>query len=130
MRLYKAAEAADARITAGGSFDDTVKEAGVTAEPARFIGRNDPAVPAPIRSLAFDIPKPANKPEYRLVKLDTGAALVVVTQARIDTTAANPQMEAAVGKQQAERKGMAEAMAYLEDVRRTADVRKNPKAFE
>ena len=127
---YKAAEAADARLTAGGSFDDTVKEAGVTADPARFIGRNDPAVPAPIRTLAFDIPKPANKPEYRVVKLDTGAALVVVTQARIDTTAANPQMEAALGKQQAERKGMEEAMAYLEDVRRTADVRKNPKAFE
>ena len=127
---YKAAEAASANLTAGGSFDDAVKGAGVTAEPARFIGRNDPAVPAPIRTMAFEIPKPAEKPEYRVVKLDTGAALVAVTQSRVDTAVANKQMEAALGKQQAERAGMEETMAYLEDVRRTADVKKNPKAFE
>lgn len=127
---YKAAEAADARLTAGGSFDDVVKGAGVTAEPARFIGRNDPAVPAPIRTLAFEIPKPAGKPAYRVVKLDTGAALMAVTQSRVDTGVANRQMEAALGKQQAERAGMEATMAYLEDVRRTADVKKNPKAFE
>jgi peptidyl-prolyl cis-trans isomerase D len=127
---YKAAQAADAKLTAGGSFDDVVKSAGVTAEPARFIGRNDPAVPAPIRTMAFEIPKPAGKPEYRVVKLDTGAALVAVTQARVDTAVANKQMEAALGKQEAERAGMEETMAYLEDVRRTANVKKNPKAFE
>ena len=127
---YKAAEAAAAKLTAGGSFDDLVKGAGVTAEPARFIGRNDPAVPAPIRTMAFEIPRPAEKPEYRVVKLDTGAALVAVTQSRVDTAVANKQMEAALGKQQAERAGMEATMAYLEDVRRTADVKKNPKAFE
>jgi len=127
---YKAAEAADAKLTAGGSLDDVVKGAGVTAEPARFIGRNDPAVPAPIRTLAFEIPKPAGKPEYRVVKLDTGAALMVVTQSRVDAGVANKQLQAALGKQQAERAGMEETMAYLEEVRRTANVKKNPKAFE
>ena len=127
---YKAAEAADAKLTAGGSFDDVVKGVGVTAEPARFIARNDPAVPGAIRTMAFEIPKPAGKPEYRVVKLDTGAALVAVTQSRVDTAVANPQMQAALGKQQAERVGMEAAMAYLEDVRRTAKVTKNPKAFE
>jgi len=128
---YKAAEAAQTKLSAGGSFDDVVKDAGVTAEPARFIGRNDPAVPAPVRTLAFEVPKPADdKPVFRAVKLDTGAALVEVTKTRVDTTTSNKQMEAALGKQEAERQGMAEAIAYLEDVRRTADVRKNPKAFE
>ena len=127
---YKAAEAAQTKLTAGGSFDDVVKEAGVTAEPARFIGRNDPAVPAPIRTTTFDIPKPGDNPEYRAVKLDTGAALVEVTKARVDSSAANKQMEASLTQQEAERQGMAENTAYLEDVRRTADVRKNPKAFE
>jgi hypothetical protein len=39
-------------------------------------------------------------------------------------------MEASLGKQEAERAGMEETMAYLEDVRRTANVKKNPKAFE
>jgi peptidyl-prolyl cis-trans isomerase D len=127
---YKAAEAVDAKLTAGGSFDDVVKGAGLTAEPARFIGRNDPAVPGAIRTMAFEIPKPAGKPEYRVVKLDTGAALVMVTQSRVDTAVANPQMQAALGKQQAGRVGMETTMAYLEDVRRTAKVTKNPKAFE
>jgi peptidyl-prolyl cis-trans isomerase D len=127
---YKAAEAAQTKLSAGGTFDDVVKEAGATAEPARFIGRTDPAVPAPIRTTAFDVPKPGDKPLYRAVKLDTGAALMEVTKTRIDTTVTNKQMEAALGKQEAERQGMAEAMAYLQEIRRTADVRKNPKAFE
>lgn len=127
---YKAAEAAQTKLSAGGTFDDVVKEAGVTAEPARFIGRTDPAVPAPIRTTAFDVPKPGDKPLYRAVKLDTGAALMEVTKTRIDTTVTNKQMEAALGKQEAERQGTAETMAYLQEIRRTADVRKNPKAFE
>jgi peptidyl-prolyl cis-trans isomerase D len=127
---YKAAEAAQAKLVSGSSFDDVVKDAGVTADPARFIGRSDPAVPAPIRTLAFDIPKPGDKPEYRAVRLDTGAALVEVTKSRVDSGDANKQMQAARTKQEAESQGTAEVMAYLEDVRRTADVRKNPKAFE
>jgi len=128
---YKAAEAAQTKLSAGGSFDDVVKAAGVTAEPARFIGRNDPAVPEAVRTVAFEVPKPADdKPVYRAVRLETGAAVLAVDKTRIDTATNNKQMEAALSKQEAERQGMAEAMAYLEDVRRTADVRKNPKAFE
>jgi hypothetical protein len=33
-------------------------------------------------------------------------------------------------KREAEREGTAGAVAYLEELRRKADVRKNPKAFE
>ena len=127
---YKAAEAVEAKLAAGGSFDDAVKDAGVTAEPARFIGRADPAVPPQIRTTAFDVPKPTDKPEYRVVRLDTGAAVLAVTKTRVDATEANKELQAMQGKQEAERQGMAEAMAYFEEVRRTADVRKNPKAFE
>jgi len=127
---YKAAEAAQTKLSAGSSFDDVMKEAGVTAEPARFIGRQDPAVPTPIRTLAFDVPKPGDKPEYRAVKLDTGAAVVEITRSRIDASVANKPMEAALGRQAAEREGAAESAAYFADVRRKADVRKNPKAFE
>jgi len=35
-----------------------------------------------------------------------------------------------VAKQDANRHGQADAAAYVEEMRRTADVRKNPKAFE
>jgi hypothetical protein len=105
---------------------------GITAEPARFIARTDPAVPAQIRTVAFDVPKPTgDKAVYRALKLDTGGAAVLnVTKVRVDSSDANKQLEATRTKQEIDRQGMQAATAYLEDVRRTADVRKNPKAFE
>jgi peptidyl-prolyl cis-trans isomerase D len=128
----KAAEDAKKKLEAGTSFDDVAKQLGVTAEPARFVGRTDPAVPAQIRTLVFDVPKPTpDKPVFRSLKLDTGGAAVVeVTKLRTEATDADKQQEAARTKQEIDRQAMNDAMAYLEDVRRTADVRKNPKAFE
>jgi len=128
----KAAEGAKAKLEGGASFDDVAKELGITVEPARFIARTDPAVPAQIRTTVFDLPKPSgDKPVYRALKLDTGGAAVVdLTKVRVDTTDANKQLEASRIKQEIERQGSEDATAYLEDVRRTADVRKNPKAFE
>jgi peptidyl-prolyl cis-trans isomerase D len=128
----KAAEGAKAKLEGGASFDDVAKELGVAAEPARFIARTDPAVPAQIRTTVFDLPKPTgDKPVYRAVKLDTGGAAVVdLTKVRVDSTDANKQLEATRVKQEVDRQGTEDATAYLEDVRRTADVRKNPKAFE
>jgi DnaJ-domain-containing protein 1 len=38
--------------------------------------------------------------------------------------------QSAQAKQDASRHGQADASAYVEEMRRTADVRKNPKAFE
>jgi len=80
----------------------------------------------------FDLPKPSgDKPVYRAVKLDTGGAAVVdLTKVRVDSTDANKELEASRVKQEIDRQGTEDATAYLEDVRRTADVRKNPKAFE
>jgi peptidyl-prolyl cis-trans isomerase D len=126
----KAAQAAQAKLDGGASFDDVAKELGLTAEPARFVGRSDPAVPAAIRTLVFDVPRPAEKPVYRALKIDTGAALVAVTKSRVDTGDASKQMQAEIVKRELDRQGTADAVAYLEDVRRKADVRKNPKAFE
>ena len=126
----KAAQAAQAKLEAGASFDDVAKELGLTAEPARFVGRSDPAVPTPIRSLAFDVPKPADKPIYRALKIDTGAAVVAVTNTRVDSGAAPGQQQGELAKREVDRQGTANAIAYLEDVRRKSEVRKNPKAFE
>jgi hypothetical protein len=44
--------------------------------------------------------------------------------------ALDPQQRASRALQEAQRQGAADAEAYVEQVRRTADVRKNPKAFE
>ncbi|HEY0341616.1 MAG TPA: hypothetical protein VGC34_12475, partial [Steroidobacteraceae bacterium] len=105
-------------------------ELGLTAEPARFVGRSDPAVPAAIRTLAFDVPRPTDKPIYRALKIDTGAALVAVTKSRIDDSDATKKLQADLLKRELDRQGTSGAVAYLEDLRRKADVRKNPKAFE
>jgi peptidyl-prolyl cis-trans isomerase D len=127
----KAAEAARAKLAAGASFDDVVKELGVTAEPARFIGREDPSVPAGIRTAAFDAGKPAvGKSVFRTVNLDNGgAAVLAVSGVRLDPAAA-PQLQVAQQQQIMGRQGQGDAIAYLEEIRRTADVSKNPKAFE
>ncbi len=128
----KAADAAKAKLEAGTPFDQVAKDVGVTAEPARFVGRTDSAVPAQIRTAVFDLPKPSqDKPAFRTLKLDNGGAAVVeVTKVRVETSDADKSQQVARARQESDRQGMSDAMAYLEEVRRTADVRKNPKAFE
>jgi peptidyl-prolyl cis-trans isomerase D len=114
----------------GASFDTIAQQLKVSADPAHFIGRNDPSVPAPIRTAAFELPRPAGKPEFRALTLsDGGAALVAVSAVR---TAPAQDKEARANRslQESERFGTAVALAYVDEVRRTASVRKNPKAFE
>jgi DnaJ-domain-containing protein 1 len=60
-----------------------------------------------------------------------------VTALRTDTPGADKdkaadqlRQQSAQAKQDAARHGQADAAAYVEEMRRTADVRKNPKAFE
>jgi peptidyl-prolyl cis-trans isomerase D len=126
----KAAQNAQRELAAGSSLDTVARELKVNADPAHFIGRRDPSIPAQVRDAAFALPKPAGKPEFRALALgDGGAAVVAVTAARVaaahDTGA---QTERTV--QEAQRLGTDSVLAYIEEVRRTADVRKNPKAFE
>ena len=127
----KAAEAARARLEAGTSFDAVVQSLGLTAAPAHFVGRNDPSVPAAIRAAAFAAPRPAKAAVYRaLAMTDGGAAVVAVTAVRTGAEAADPQQQADRMQQEAGREGVGDVLAYVGEVRRTADVRKNPKAFE
>jgi peptidyl-prolyl cis-trans isomerase D len=127
----KAAEAARAKLAGGASFEDVAKELGVTAEPARFIGREDPSVPAAVRTAAFDAGKPAvGKSIYRLAKLENGGdAVISVSNVRLDPNSP-PRLEVAQQRELMNRLGAGDAVAYLEELRRSADVSKNPKAFE
>ena len=127
----KAAEAARARLEGGASFETIAQSLGVTAEPAHFIGRNDPSVPAPIRAAVFAAPRPGKAPVFRALPMkDGGAALVAVTAVRTGAAAPAAQQQADRALQEAGREGVGDLMAYVGEVRRTADVRKNPKAFE
>jgi peptidyl-prolyl cis-trans isomerase D len=127
----KAAEAARAKLAGGATLDDLTKELGLTAEPARFIGRDDPAVPAPIRTTAFELAKPAvGKSTVGTAKLENGgAAVVALSNVRLDPNSP-PQLQMAQQREIMGRQGQGEAIAYLEELRRSADVSKNPKAFE
>ena len=115
----------------GASFDAVAQSLGVAAEGAHFVGRNDPSVPAPIRAAVFAAPRPAKAPVYRaLAMADGGAAVVAVTAVRTGAAAPDPQSQANRVQQESLRDGTGDVLSYLSEVRRTADVRKNPKAFE
>ena len=127
----KAAESARARLEVGTPFDQVAKEAGITADAAHFIGRDDPSVPAQVRELVFRSARPANgKPLYRATSLDTGGAAFIVVSAVRSEPSSDPATQAQMAQSVALRQGDSEAMAYVEELRRTAKVAKNPKAFE
>ena len=126
----RAAQSARDRLAGGVSFDAVARELKVSADPAHYIGRNDPSIPAPVRQAAFALPTPAGAPQFRALSLnDGGAAVVEVSGVR---TAAAHDAKASIDRaaEETRRLGTTSALAYIEEVRRTADVRKNPKAFE
>jgi len=126
----KAAEDARAKMAGGASFETLAQQLKVSADPAHFIGRSDPSVPAQLRDAAFAAPRPAGTPVLRVVTLaDGGAALLAVSAVRT-TAARDAKTQTDRVAQETQRQGSADVMAYLEEMRRTAEVRKNPKAFE
>ncbi|HTL93222.1 MAG TPA: peptidylprolyl isomerase, partial [Steroidobacteraceae bacterium] len=125
-----AAQRAREQLLKGASFDEVAQELKLSADPAHFIGRNDPSVPAQVREAAFGLGRPAGKPESRALTLNDGGAALVVVSAVRTAPAQDVAAKASRSQQESERLGTAAALAYVDEVRRTASVRKNPKAFE
>ena len=125
-----AAKAARTQLMSGTSFDQVAKNLKVSVEPAKFVGRGDPSVPAEILSAAFDSSKPTHGPVYEAVTLQNGgAALIAVTQIRSGAQT-NKYLEQAMQQEQVQRNGDADAMGYIAQLRATAKVSKNPDAFQ
>jgi peptidyl-prolyl cis-trans isomerase D len=125
-----AANAARTQLQSGTSFEQVAKSLKVSADPAKFVGRGDPSVPAEIESAAFDSPQPVHGPVYEAVPLqDGGAALIAVTAIR-QGAQTNKYLEQALEQEQLERDGEADALGYLTQMRATAKVSKNPEAFQ
>ncbi|HEY8052328.1 MAG TPA: peptidyl-prolyl cis-trans isomerase [Steroidobacteraceae bacterium] len=125
-----AAQSARTQLEGGAEFDAVARKLGVAADPAHFVSRKDPSTPAPIRDAVFAAPLPAGKPVYRALALENdSAAVVVVTRVRT-APARDPQAQAERAQSQVRNEGLAAVMAYVDEVRRTATVRKNPKAFD
>ena len=126
----KAVESARTQLESGKAFDAVAHELSVTADPAHFVGRRDPSIPAQVRDAVFASPLPSGKPIVRALALNDGGAAVLVVSAVRTPAARDALAQRDRVQQQAQRMGEDEAQAYVEEVRRTADVRKNPKAFE
>ena len=91
-------------------------------------------LPAPTQyspyAAAFASARPGGKPEFQALTLNDGGAAVVAVSAVRTAPAQDKEAQTNRTQQESERLGTAVALAYVEEVRRTASVRKNPKAFE
>ena len=126
----KAAQSARDRLAGGASFDAVAQELKVSADPAHYVGRNDPSIPAQVRQAAFALPNPAGTPQFRALALNDGGAAVVEVSGVRTTSAHDAKAGSNRAAEETRRLGTTAALTYVEEVRRTADVRKNPKAFE
>jgi peptidyl-prolyl cis-trans isomerase D len=127
----KAAQAAGEKLSGGAAFDALLQELKVTADPAHFVGRRDPSIPPQVREAVFAMPRPAaGKPEFRALGMADGGAAVVELLSLRTAPSADKKTELQAAVEEAQRQGMSDAQSYEDEVRRTADVRKNPKVFE
>ena len=67
---------------------------------------------------------------FRALALDNGGAAVLAVTGVRSAPAHDQQTLADRALQQARSQGIDDAMAYADEVRRTATVRKNPKTFD
>ena len=126
-----AAEAAVPKLEAGEKLATLAQAAKISVEPARFVGRGDPSIPAALDSAVFDAPRPEGKPVIRTAQLDDGsAAVIVITRTRVADTSANPMMAQQQAIQLAQRSAVGDIAAYLGEAKRKAKIIKNPAVFE
>ncbi|MGH8286110.1 MAG: hypothetical protein ACRETT_10125 [Steroidobacteraceae bacterium] len=84
-----------------------------------------------MREQAFAVRKPAGKPSVAAFGLDDGgAAILAVTNVRTGGLGDNAELRAQRVQQTQSRLALGDVAAYVEELRRTTEVSKNPKAFE
>jgi peptidyl-prolyl cis-trans isomerase D len=124
-----AAEEALKKLEAGEKFEDVAKSLNATAEPARFVSRGDPSLPAALRTAVFDAPRPAEKPVMKVATLDEGSAVFVLTRTRSPDATANPALVQQQNQQRLQRAAQGDVAAYVNEARRKAKVVTNPNVF-
>ncbi len=126
----EAAASAVTRLDAGESFEAVAKGLGVPLQAAHFVARGDQAVPAELRRVAFDLPKPEAKPEFRSVPLGNGDAAVFALSAVRADPSVSPEEQAMARREFARLYASAESESYALAARADAKVVVNPKAIE
>jgi peptidyl-prolyl cis-trans isomerase D len=127
-----AADAAAKSLRSGKDFDAVAKDLGVTAEAARYVGREDPSVPAQVREAAFKAPKPGeHQAVYETLAQPDGSAVILgVLAVRVDTQPADKQQMSTEVRELGDQYGDDETRAYVEQVRKDAKVQKNIGLFD
>jgi peptidyl-prolyl cis-trans isomerase D len=125
-----AADEALKRLQGGEKIEEVARSLGATAEPARFVSRGDPSIPAALRSAVFETPRPTDKSVVKSVSLDDGSsALYVVTRTRPGDSAENPAMAEQQKQSLLQRAAQGDVAAYVNEARARAKVKTNPKVF-
>jgi peptidyl-prolyl cis-trans isomerase D len=127
------AAASDAvkRLTAGESWDAVAKSLGVAPQPAKFVGRAEQTVPVEIRRDAFNEAKPAERPVYSSLPLDSGDAAVLAFSAIREDPSGDPkQQDAQLRREFAQQAASSEAQGYAAAARADAKVVINLQAIE
>ena len=126
-----AADALVPKLAGGEQLATLALAARASAEPARFVGRGDPSIPAALNSAVFEAPRPEGKPVARTVTLDDGStAVFVISRTRVADTSANPMLAQQQGNMLAQRSGVGDIAAYLREAKRKAKIVKNPAVFD
>ncbi len=126
-----AADAAVLELEGGESLDKKAASLNLSTEPARFVSRGDPSIPAALRTALFEAPRPADKPVVRTVSLDDGStAIYVVTRTRSGDNSANPQLAQQQSSDLVRRSAEGDVVAYVRELKRKAKIVKNPGVFE
>ena len=126
-----AAESAIAKLKAGEKLETVAGSLNAKPEPARFVSRADPSIPAALRTAIFEAPRPTAQPVIQTAPLDTGAtALFVVTRSRTADTSANPMLAQQQSQTLRERIAAGDIAAYVNEAKRNAKISKNTKVFE
>ena len=126
-----AAEGLEKKLQGGEKLATVAGQFKVSAEPARFISRGDPSIPAALRTAAFEAPRPEGKPVVRSTTLDDGStAVFVVTRTRVGDTQTNPQLALQQNLMLSQRAAAGDIAAYVNEAKRKAKIEKNPRVFE
>ena len=127
----KAAAEALPKLEAGEDLGKIAAGLKLTAEPAKFYGRGAPDVPVEIRDVAFKGPRPtATKPLRKVVNVEDGAALLVVSGARVPEGPEAALVRNQVVQRDIQRRGAAEVDAYIAEMLRTSKIEKNANVFQ
>jgi peptidyl-prolyl cis-trans isomerase D len=126
-----AVDAAVAKLTAGEKLETIASGWSVQVEPAKFVSRGDPSIPAALRTAVFEVPRPEGKPVVKTVTLDNGSSvLFVLTRTRVADTSANPQLAQRDNAELLARSASGDIAAYVNEAKRKAEIVTNPKVFE